>query len=174
MGAEERVPNELWLEILKNLWEYDRTTLSNFSVASHTFRSVALPLLFAKFRFHPYYIAAKGALLLPSPTRIDQHLARLAFWASPEIAPFVRQCHISAREGYGESMEKTEWEWKFSSDTPYVLLDAVFQRLAQFTGLKQLHLDDIHFNQARVDIICRLPISPFRLDIYAWLPPENT
>ncbi|KAJ7185779.1 hypothetical protein C8R46DRAFT_386187 [Mycena filopes] len=167
MGAEERVPNELWLEVLKNLQENaDRGTLSNFSVASRAFRSLAFPSLFSKFHFStPYYIATKGTLLLPSPTKIDQHMERLAFWTSPEVAPFVRQCHISAhKEHHGEAEEKTEWA--FSTDTPYMLLDAVFQRLAQFTGLKQLHANDIHFTQARVDIICRLPITPFRLNIY--------
>ncbi|KAJ7185931.1 hypothetical protein C8R46DRAFT_1289352 [Mycena filopes] len=166
MGAEERVPGELWLEILGNLREYaDRKTLSNFSVASHTFRSAALPLLFHKFRFTPYYIASKATLLLPSPTKIDQHLERLAFWTSPEIAPFVRYCDISAKEErYGETTQKAEWS--LSTDTPYTLLDALFERLAQFTGLKQLRAHHIHFTQARVDILCRLPILPFELGIH--------
>ncbi|KAJ7185808.1 hypothetical protein C8R46DRAFT_1207925 [Mycena filopes] len=161
MSAEERVPNELWLEILTNLSEYDRETLHNFSVASHTFRSVALPLLFVKFRFAPYYIADKGALLLPSPTKIDQYLERLAFWTSPE-------------ERYGDSEEKAEWA--FSTDTPYILLDALFERLAQFTGLKQLNARYINFTQARVDIICRLPITPFELAIHrcSVAPGERT
>ncbi|KAJ7185810.1 hypothetical protein C8R46DRAFT_1343003 [Mycena filopes] len=132
MGPEERVPNELWLEILKNLFESDRETLYNFSVVSHTFRS---------------------------------HLERLAFWTSPEVAPFVRYCDIWAhQERYKESKEQAEWS--FPTDTPYILLDALFERLAQFTGLKQLHAHHIHFTQTRVDILCRLPIVPFELGIY--------
>jgi hypothetical protein len=48
-------------------------------------------------------------------------------------------------------------KWSSSTDTPYILLDALFQRLEHFTGLQRLHTFRIHFTQARVDILSHLP-----------------
>ncbi|KAJ7677799.1 hypothetical protein DFH06DRAFT_1421964 [Mycena polygramma] len=212
MTSQYRVPNELWLEIAKNVPKYDRKTLIDFSLACRTFRSVSRPRLFAKFRAEVYRAADGGALLLPSPTGVDRRLERIDFWevltpkyskpekarawglkpwsrarawaseisspsplkpgpsrgfqakpgpehhyfwSSPEIAPFVRSCCISTKDV--PRYEKDSSEWTCATETPYILLDAVLERLARFTCLQRLEARDLHFTQARVDIISRLP-----------------
>ncbi|KAJ7735722.1 hypothetical protein B0H16DRAFT_1731145 [Mycena metata] len=87
----------------------------------------------------------KGELRLPSSTIVDRLLERLDFWSSPEIAPFT--------------------DWILSTDSPYILLDAVFDRLLHFTGLRRLHTHNVHFTQTKVDILCHLPILT-ELDIF--------
>ncbi|KAJ7127782.1 hypothetical protein C8R44DRAFT_616193, partial [Mycena epipterygia] len=97
MSSWDRVSNELWLEMLKNVSEYDRSTVRNFSLTCRTFRHVSRPRLFADLRFTPYCLSEHGVLLLPSPTEVDRRLERLNFCCSAEIAPLVRYCDITAR-----------------------------------------------------------------------------
>ncbi|KAJ7096095.1 hypothetical protein C8R44DRAFT_989397 [Mycena epipterygia] len=154
MGSRDRVPNELWLEMLKNVSEYDRSTVQNFSLTCRTFRGVSRPRLFADLRFTPYCLS-DHRVLLPSPTEVDRRLERLNFWCSAEIAPLVRYCDITARKSWEH---RNSSEWSFSTDSPYILLDALFERLLHFTGLQRLDASSVHFTQARVDTLCRLPI----------------
>ncbi|KAJ7716686.1 hypothetical protein B0H16DRAFT_1898223 [Mycena metata] len=163
MGAAERVPSELWLEVLQNIHQYDlpihhrlydRETLSSFSFACRTFHRVSRPLLFSRFRFTPYLVTCGGELRLPSPTATDNILKRLAFWSSPEIASFVRHCDIDPLHEFWKPKD----EWHFLADSPYILLDALFGRLAHFTGLQRLNAWRVHFTQARVNVLCHLPI----------------
>ncbi|KAJ7735725.1 hypothetical protein B0H16DRAFT_1764788 [Mycena metata] len=168
MGATERVPNELWLEVLKNVSEYDPTTLSSFSFTCRALNRVSRPLVFSQFNFTPYLVTSKDELRLPSSTTIDRLLERLAFWSSADIAPFVRYCNIRAlcaKWSWGAGTNEKA-EWSVSTDSPHILLDALFECLAQFTGLQRLRASHVYFTQAMVDILCRLPVLPFNLGIY--------
>ncbi|KAJ7844029.1 hypothetical protein B0H13DRAFT_2364481 [Mycena leptocephala] len=149
MGFPERVPNELWGEILGNVRQYDRPTFQNFSLTCRAFLPVSRPFLFSALRLTPYRIGNDGDLLLPPPAEVDRRLKRLEFWCSSEIAPLVRSCTIYPLDSYtGRDVSK----WSSSTDTPYILLDALFQRLEHFTGLQRLHTFGIHFTQARLHL----------------------
>ncbi|KAJ7921514.1 hypothetical protein B0H13DRAFT_2318410 [Mycena leptocephala] len=149
---ESRVPNELWGEVLQNVDEYDKSTFKSFSLTCRAFCGISRPRLFSDIRFTPYAIGRTCPALLPSPSEVDRRIERLDFLCSGEIAPLVRSCHISAYEPpYGSN------ESSFSTDTPYILLDALFERLVRFTGLRRLSAFRIPFTQARVDILFRLP-----------------
>ncbi|KAJ7323554.1 hypothetical protein DFH08DRAFT_969104 [Mycena albidolilacea] len=108
----------------------------------------------------PSHFSPRGALghtrdtLLPSAAEVDRYLERLAFFSSTEIAPFVRYCDVSVRESWQISPSSDP----LSADTPYILLDALFDRLEQFPGL-QLQARHIHFTHVRADILCGLPTS---------------
>ncbi|KAF7361003.1 hypothetical protein MSAN_01130500 [Mycena sanguinolenta] len=148
---ESRLPNEVWGQILENVWEYDKSTLKSFSLTCRAFCGISRPRLFSKIRFIPY-ATIKGALLLPSPTAVNACIERLDFLCSNGIAPLVRQCHIFPHKSYYD-----DTEWSFSTDTPYLLLDALFERLSRFTGLQRLDVFRIPLTQSRVDILFHLP-----------------
>ncbi|KAJ7107708.1 hypothetical protein C8R44DRAFT_529646, partial [Mycena epipterygia] len=92
MRAQDRVPNELWLEVFHHL---PRDALKDVSLTYHAFHNISRSLLFTDFEFHPYATSGcVGILLLPSATEVDQSLERLAFWCSEDIAPLVRSCNV--------------------------------------------------------------------------------
>ncbi|KAF8185232.1 hypothetical protein K438DRAFT_1973948 [Mycena galopus ATCC 62051] len=130
MAFSDRVPTEVWAEILGNVFKYDRRTFQSFSLACRDFLPVSRPFLFYYIRFTTYRNSGNDSLLLPSPSEVDRRLERLDFLDS---------------------------EWSFSTNTPYILLDALFQRLGQFTGLQQFGTSNIHFTQVGLDNLCRLP-----------------
>jgi hypothetical protein len=68
-------------------------------------------------------------------------LGRLDFFSSSEIAPFVRDCHISAWK-YNKGGPSKQ---SLSTDMPYILLEVLFQRLVHFAGLHGLEAYNIHF-----------------------------
>ncbi|KAJ6479601.1 hypothetical protein C8R45DRAFT_1155614 [Mycena sanguinolenta] len=136
--AVSRVPNELWCEVLESVGEYDRSTGESFSLTCRAFCGITRARLFSKIRFTPYFIDSKGRALLPSPSEVDRRIERLDFLSSPGVASFRK-------------------DWTFSTDTPYVLLDALFKRLVLFTSLQGRDLSHIILTQARVNILFRLP-----------------
>ncbi|KAJ6479626.1 hypothetical protein C8R45DRAFT_1216185 [Mycena sanguinolenta] len=148
---ESQVPDELWEEVLENVCEYDRPTLESFSLTCRAFCGISRPRLFSKIYFTPYF-TDQGPVLLPSPTEVERRIERLDFLSSTGIAALVQQCHISPHTSYGYREI-----WSFSTDAPYILLDALFERLPRFTGLQQLTLFRISLTHARVDILFRLP-----------------
>ncbi|KAF8206877.1 hypothetical protein K438DRAFT_1483360, partial [Mycena galopus ATCC 62051] len=89
MGFQERVPNELWLEIFRSL---PRDTLKALSLTS--FKGISRPLLFTHLDFHPYTLYSGEVVLLPRKTEVNRSLERLDFWSSDEIARHVRSCNI--------------------------------------------------------------------------------
>ncbi|KAJ6448784.1 hypothetical protein C8R47DRAFT_1330077 [Mycena vitilis] len=148
MTSQDRVPNELWAEIAKNLPEYDRKILVDFFLTCRTFRSVSRPRLFAKFSAEVY------------PCFLLHPRESIGVWSAsasgrPQNAPFVRSCCISTKDV--PRYEKDSSEWISTTETPYILLDAVLERLTRFTCLQQLEARDLHFTQARAAILSRLP-----------------
>ncbi|KAJ7107730.1 hypothetical protein C8R44DRAFT_540212, partial [Mycena epipterygia] len=91
MSSQDRVPNELWLEVFHHL---PRDTLKDVSLTHRTFCCLSRPLLFTDFKFHPYAMVALDSQHLPSAEEVDQLMERLAFWCSADIAPLVRSCSI--------------------------------------------------------------------------------
>ncbi|KAJ7480675.1 hypothetical protein FB451DRAFT_1446646 [Mycena latifolia] len=149
MGS--RVPNELWLEIFDHL---PLDTIECLSLTSRTFSPLTRPFLFAHFDFHPYASRmVNGVFALPSAEEVEQSLERLAFWASPEIAPFVRSCDITPWASMGAARTRA-----FSgTTTPYVLLAPFFDLLPCFTHMHRLHAKLVYFTQTGVTNLLRLP-----------------
>ncbi|KAF8155053.1 hypothetical protein K438DRAFT_1987273 [Mycena galopus ATCC 62051] len=159
MAFSDRVPTEVWAEILGNVFKYDRRTFQSFSLVCRDFLPVSRPFIFYYIRVAPFRNSGNGSLCLPSPSEVDLRLERLDFLCSPEIAPLVRFCQICA------DPRRDSDKWSFSTDTPYILLDALFQRLGQFTGLQKLHASRIYFTQVGLDNLCRLP-NLFELQLF--------
>ncbi|KAJ7776899.1 hypothetical protein DFH07DRAFT_798134 [Mycena maculata] len=156
MSPPEHVPEELWLEVFRHL---PLDTLRDVSTTSHIFGRLSRPFLFSHLDFHPYATRpyarhgfASHVLLLPEAAEVERVLERLNFWSSAGIAPFVRSCSITTwrKEGPGPSIFST-------TDSPDVLLYPFFERLACFTGLQQLNAVVVHFTQAAIANLCRLP-----------------
>ncbi|KAJ7934768.1 hypothetical protein B0H13DRAFT_2305220 [Mycena leptocephala] len=158
--SSQRFPNELWLEVFSHL---PRDTLKAVSLAYRTFHRLSRPALFRDFKFHPYavHIDSGGALAgLPPSADVNRSLERLNFWCSDEIAPFVRICRIIPWYPFFSNSRLV-----FSTtDTPYTLLYALFERVPCFTGLKRLFAEHAHFTQTGVTNVCRLPTLS-RLDL---------
>ncbi|KAF7360998.1 hypothetical protein MSAN_01130000 [Mycena sanguinolenta] len=150
---EFRFPNEVWGEILENV--YNESTLKSFSLTCHAFCGISRPRLFSRITFTPYAIRdlnSTGPVLLPSPTEVDRRIDRLNFLCSTRIASLVRECRVSVHKLYTDVTD-----WSFSTDTPYILLNALFGRLFHFTGLRLLDTYNILLTQPRLNILCRLP-----------------
>ncbi|KAJ7021317.1 hypothetical protein C8F04DRAFT_1141428 [Mycena alexandri] len=104
--------------------------------------------------------------MLPQKQHIDAALERLNFWLSDEIAPSVSSCAV------------TPWRpqstWRFSpSQTPHVLLDIFFGRLASFTGLQSLDTLSVYFTQTAVTNLCLLSTLT-TLRIERFVAPDDT
>ncbi|KAF8143878.1 hypothetical protein K438DRAFT_1875094 [Mycena galopus ATCC 62051] len=173
--ASARVPSEVWVEILDGIPEDETKSIQNLSLTCWTLRHVARPRLFSVLHFITYALS-HGGVRLCSPEEVQRRLARLDFLTSPEIAPLVRYLNITSWTGWSmkpsedpgspealqalrESIKHVidgDDPWSFP-DNPYILFDALFQRLGLFTGLEGIRADSLRFTQASVDILCRLP-----------------
>ncbi|KAJ7636759.1 hypothetical protein FB45DRAFT_449624 [Roridomyces roridus] len=154
-GAHRRVPTELWNEILDTFPLYPGSDdLKNFALVCRSFLPIARSFLFSDLHLAPFLIHSDRVLLPPSNV-VDSRLERIDFCCSPEIAPLV-QCFtiFPDRRLSIKAPDPSEWA---ESETPDVLLDALFERLDRFTGLRKLVIRYIQFTQSRVDIIRHLP-----------------
>jgi hypothetical protein len=138
----------------KNIPEYDKSTFQQFSLTCRNFCRISRPFVFAELSFTVYRLGGNGAVLLPCRSKVGLLLERINFLSSTNIAPFVRFCDIGAVR-----LWQSGTKWSFSTDSSYILLDALFERLVCFTGLQRLNAHQIHFTQARLDVLCRLPLS---------------
>ncbi|KAJ6454323.1 hypothetical protein C8R45DRAFT_1222816 [Mycena sanguinolenta] len=155
---EFRLPNELWGEILKSVADLDDelATLKSFSLTRHAFRGISRRRLFSHISFTPYVAHSDtDAPLLPSPSEMERRVEHLEFLSSPVIAPLVRYFKVhGCRSPCSRLNSETS---PYFSDTQYLLLDALFERLARFTGLLRLHAFYIPLTEARMDILSSLP-----------------
>ncbi|KAJ7451687.1 hypothetical protein FB451DRAFT_1186211 [Mycena latifolia] len=114
----DRVPNELWLEILQILPRIQGRPAASVRIGRRTL------------------LGAPEFLVL----RRNSPVCSLLYCS---ISPW------SSRTRKDLALSPT--------DAPYILLDALFERLACFTGLQRHRADSVHFTQASVETICRLP-----------------
>ncbi|KAF7360999.1 L-aminoadipate-semialdehyde dehydrogenase [Mycena sanguinolenta] len=170
-AAASRLPNEVWGEILKNVPDTDppdKSAFKSFSLTCSAFCGISRSHLFSRIDFTSYIIGDNGAPLLPSPSEVDRRIQRLDFLCSTEIAPFVRECHI-----LGQHPSRYWSQWTFSTDAPYILLDALFERLVRFTGLQMLYPCRISLTQPRLDILLRLQHISKLCIVYCTVVPKQ-
>ncbi|KAJ7749624.1 hypothetical protein B0H16DRAFT_1888040 [Mycena metata] len=151
----DRFPNELWL---KALGYAPNDALTNIALTSHRFCDLSRPHIFAEFEFHPYAIGSAG-VLLPTPRLVKKAAERLKFWLSDAIAPFVRVCNVTPVASKASKIS--------TSDQPYILLDAFFQGIRAFTGLRALTTNEVHFTQTGLSNLGLLPnLHTLRIEEY--------
>ncbi|KAF7333963.1 F-box domain-containing protein [Mycena sanguinolenta] len=80
------LPPELWLDVFKSL---PRSSLTDVHAVSSQFSELSRPLLFSDFIFFPPHAYDERL------ERDERELARLTFWSSPKIAPYVRRCVVN-------------------------------------------------------------------------------
>ncbi|KAJ6493209.1 hypothetical protein C8R45DRAFT_184449 [Mycena sanguinolenta] len=124
------LPPELWLNVLKIL---PRSSLPDVRVVSSQFSELSRPLLFSDFVFLP-------PITYDDRIKRDQlELARLAFWSSPQIAPYVRRCVVNLN-GVQESVLTEPRSEPFTriyleAVALFTNLPALARRVVNFVGL---------------------------------------
>ncbi|KAJ7612895.1 hypothetical protein DFH06DRAFT_1344808 [Mycena polygramma] len=73
-------------------------------------------------------------------------MERLDFWFSDDIAPLVRSCEITPSTGPGD----------FQHQNPWLLLDAMLERLPRFSGLRHIQMVRVQMNQIGAESLCSL------------------
>ncbi|KAJ6574550.1 hypothetical protein B0H19DRAFT_1124774 [Mycena capillaripes] len=143
MNPKHTFPNELWLELFTHS---SPEALRNVSSTNHALYDIARPLGFTEFKLYPYPYEYQ-----PPQAQLDNALERLQFWSSPKVAPHVRLC--TARYNL------SRWQGSTQADggTPHVLVNAFFECLPKFTGLKRLYTDRIQITQLGLTKLCTLP-----------------
>jgi hypothetical protein len=117
------LPTELLSEILENVDE-DTDTLPNVSLTCRRFRSLAQALIFRS--FHLIDNCGGGNIDASS-----SHSARLDFYSSDAIAPFVREFVLS-----GDMLMEPEY-----------LIAKVFDELPRFINIRSLRCYGVNFTQ---------------------------
>ncbi|KAJ6500952.1 hypothetical protein C8R45DRAFT_1123780 [Mycena sanguinolenta] len=95
----DRVPAEIWLEIVSPL---ERRHIISLHQVSRSFHRICRPLLFKRFAFHPYangvssdrLTKSNGEYTVPGEAEIRRNIRRLLFWASDDVAPLVKECAV--------------------------------------------------------------------------------
>ncbi|KAJ7612289.1 hypothetical protein FB45DRAFT_1009467 [Roridomyces roridus] len=163
-SVDLRVPDELWLEIFIYLAREDLFPLHS---VSRTIHRIARPLLFATFAFHPYAMARRPSstyrYLLPNETQINRALRRLRFWASDEIAPFVKRSIVSP--------------WRRCDNVEYtpcrdgsMILHNFFQLLPRFKNIHALSFLRVEFEETHLAVLASLkPLRELAVD-GCWIP----
>ncbi|KAJ6493211.1 hypothetical protein C8R45DRAFT_1212634 [Mycena sanguinolenta] len=124
------LPPELWLNILEIL---PRSSLPDVRAVSSQFSELFRPLLFSDFVFFPP-VAYEDRM-----ERDQLELARLAFWSSPKIAPYVRRCFVNLT-GVQESVltdpcSPSVMQVYLEAVARFTTLPALARRVVNFSGL---------------------------------------
>lgn len=119
--------------------------IRNLSSTDRALYDVARSLGFTQFKLYPYPYDFQ-----PQKAQLDNALQRLDFW-SPNIAPHVRSC--TARSN------PQRWQRSAQLDDrgPHMLMNAFFERLPRFTGLRRFYAYVIQFTQMGLANLCGLP-----------------
>jgi hypothetical protein len=118
------LPTELWSEILENI-NAGSNTLHNVSLTRRRFHSPAQPLL-----FRDIYLANCF-----DEHHLSRHSARLDFFSSDAIAPFVHVVNIS-----GDVFVEPEYT---------ILLEKVLGALPRFINLRSFSCHGVDFHAFR-------------------------
>lgn len=91
------VPPEVWTNVFDR-GELGSADMANVRLTCHTFASLGRSQAFHTFELSPFILSAAdtGYRLSFTDDVVARRKARLAFWTSDNIAPFVRQCRLHA------------------------------------------------------------------------------
>ncbi|KAF7346594.1 hypothetical protein MSAN_01887600 [Mycena sanguinolenta] len=162
----DSIPTELWQEIVQVflppkkrvfLTKEERQTLLNLNRTNRRFHDLVRPHIFADLEFHPYsftsysYDRSDEDLIIPlSPHWL--HLQRLAFWASEDIAPLVRNCAVLPPLEFHDPLSGLP-----DTKDPYILLKPFYELLPRFVNLEYFAAFTLHFTNIAITNLCLLP-----------------
>ncbi|KAJ7201491.1 hypothetical protein B0H12DRAFT_1244233 [Mycena haematopus] len=146
---DSAVPYEIWTEIFQHLPRY---TLLQVHLSQKRFRAISLPILFRE--FHLARINDHRANIALSVGANGAHDAayafrRLQFWTSPEIAPFVHLCRVSAGVPGLPQHLHIHKRWP--------VLDEFFDSFHHFTNLRRLSIVEADYNPTFLRTLRLLP-----------------
>ncbi|KAJ7124017.1 hypothetical protein C8R43DRAFT_1135805 [Mycena crocata] len=142
MNPCERVPDELWLEILPQI---PQKSLESVALTSRTLNRLSFPFRFSRFELCLLKTKPGGGLQHPSATEVHRTLQRLDFWCSEMVAPLVRTCKIAG-----------SWASDFTEEGLYIIRNAFFERMLCFTGLEEVHAQHVPFTPQSIRDLCGL------------------
>nr|GAT45275.1 predicted protein [Mycena chlorophos] len=139
----DQIPSELVLEILPFLpWD----SLINTASTSRRFRALSRSFLFAHLDVRPYVIDyMQNCLAAPPAKKARAIQEKIAFFASPFIAPLVRSLNISAEEDSSKRGIITHIIEFSALDGTHVVLDYLLERLSSFVSLKKFIAAQVGF-----------------------------
>ncbi|KAJ6508484.1 hypothetical protein C8R45DRAFT_444673 [Mycena sanguinolenta] len=166
MVSVDEIPTELWQEIVQVLLppkrrvfmtKEERQTLLKLNRTNRRFHDLVRPHIFADFEFYPYSFISHSFnrsdedLIIPlSPHWM--HLQRLEFWASEDIAPFVRNCAVLPPLEFHDPLSSPP-----DPKDPYILSKAFYELLPRFTNLEYFAAFTLHFTNVAITNLCLLP-----------------
>jgi len=169
----QRIPNEIWLEILGQLPQGDH---ANVKLSSRMLLPVSRTLQFQIFKFYPYdidYRTLQPQRVAQSDEDIIAALGRLEFWASEEIAHFVRRISLEpwCRPELGSTLASSD---SANYDT---VVNTFFQKISLFVNLQTLDCFRIAFPQSSLQQLSQLSVLKEllieRCDISMADPPSS-
>ncbi|KAF7314915.1 hypothetical protein MIND_00005400 [Mycena indigotica] len=132
------VPGEVWLKVFK---EAGIKSIPSIIATDRLFSRIARPLLFANFDLLVCGIlGGRGTFYERSPVKHAKALARLAFFSTPEVARYVRTCHVSTW-----AVSNPKWAVSnpldcVATENPLLLFEVFLHHVENFTRMKKLVL----------------------------------
>lgn len=152
MRSRISLPVELWIYVF-NMKSLNSSDAFQIRLTCRAFAILGKPVAFRAFDFRP--------VASDDPLAHGHHSARLAFWSSQSIAPFVERCAIQS-----------------TLDNPTTLLHVMFfNNLSKFVNLSSLRCECVQFDDYTLDVISRLPkiqdIALVDCDLKLEMPPPR-
>lgn len=161
------IPPELWLDIF-GCHSWSRKEMGNVRLVSKSFSELLRPLIFRTLTIHPSVIqkcTAPPSISPFSQEDTDRTIQRLDCLLSPHVAPHVNHIRVYPSSGYGIDVNDI-------GDTDFIL-DALFEKLPQFTSLQALYFEDMSFSAKTLRGLCQVSKNLKRIDIHdSWIPGE--
>ncbi|KAJ6610124.1 hypothetical protein B0H10DRAFT_2061467 [Mycena sp. CBHHK59/15] len=103
-------------------------------------------------KFYPYDFR-------PLQEELDDHLERLYFWSSPQIAPHVHRCSVtrSLKNLSGSVQGWQQPDDDGSAAGPHLLMYTFFKCFLNFTGLERFYANNVQFSHTGIANLCTLP-----------------
>ncbi|KAF7329202.1 hypothetical protein MKEN_00180800 [Mycena kentingensis (nom. inval.)] len=152
-------PNEMLLEVFCALPHADAVAAG---FASRRFRTLAKPFIFPKLRVSFYtFDMESDTLRLPAPEETHDTLQKLAFYASRDIAPFLRGIKVNAalHAQHPDAARVPDGE-------AHVIADAFFAALPKFIGLRTINVHHAIFTKTALESLAMVVHRSITVSLY--------
>ncbi|KDQ53193.1 hypothetical protein JAAARDRAFT_72702 [Jaapia argillacea MUCL 33604] len=153
----DRLPTELWIQVLDHLPPVD---LRTFSSTCRELRELARPLLYTTFSvsivaFVEHHPGLAERVRFHLPRSLVDHMERMQFYASPSVAPFVKDCELSLCG----SIEKDCGEERPHDEAKKLMEWFFFMVVDKFPALKSMTLRGVTLTSHYLSHIKRLQVA---------------